>query len=128
MLLLYKMLGKRLKVDDKKKRLKKKLKKLGDLNNETVVDVKQATEEEAEFNEEFSDTDEKVVDTQDSQEKSNRQLQLLSEELGLDEYKEQLKSKQKADAVNTSGKEPEIIVFKSHKRKIRDKKVKQLYY
>ena len=108
--------------------MKKKLKKLGDLNNETVVDVKQATEEEAEFNEEFSDTDEKVVDTQDSQEKSNRQLQLLSEELGLDEYKEQLKSKQKADAVNTSGKEPEIIVFKSHKRKIRDKKVKQLYY
>jgi len=56
-----------------------------------------------------------------------RQLQLLSEELGLDKYKQEMdRAQKKVQAQQKPRKEVEVVVFQSHKRKQKTEKVVKL--
>lgn len=110
----------------KKKRLKKKQRKLSEAGM-----IKEISETKSNIDNGHDDDDcdilfdkeEDWLDTKEVKKGPNKQLQLLSEELGLTEFKEHLESVKNLNENEKSqkGKEPEVVVFKSHKRKMKDK-------
>lgn len=111
----------------KKKRLKKKQRKLSEAGmikeiSETKGNIGNDDDNDDDSDNLF-DKEEDWLDTKEVKKGPNKQLELLSEELGLTEFKEHLESIKNLEENGKSqkGKEPEVVVFKSHKRKMQDK-------
>lgn len=99
-----------------KKRLKKKMKNMSN----TEVNPVSAGEQDDEFEDEDFSSEEEFVDDKEPKKEQNKHLKLLSKELGLEEFKERLKLNNETNERNDKAKQPEVIVFKAHKRKIRE--------